>query len=372
MKKVGYIFDEHLLLTCNRLPVIRERASVVQDLIDSYELLFCENITAYSSVKATEEELKEFHSSAYIEFLKNSNDKEDLELLEEEAGEFGLTYDCHLLEKNYEFVQVIAGGSLTAANLLIKECCDIAINWFGGWHHSQRDAAEGFCYVNDVVLAIQRLYKKYNRILYIDLDVHHGNGVQNAFEFSKKILTLSFHKWAPGFYPGSGNVEDSGSGRGKYYSVNVPICEGTNDVTYYRLFNEIFPRILQRFQPLAVVVQCGADVINGDPIGQCNLTPKGMERCIKDVLKCDLPTLFLGGGGYNFENTARYWCYLTSVIVNVPLENDIPSVSEYFTNYGPSYEIDISPGNRKDHNTEEHINNVLSIILENINAIDIE
>ncbi|KAF2904534.1 hypothetical protein ILUMI_01635 [Ignelater luminosus] len=361
--KIAYIFDERLQKECDRLPAVLKRASIVQDLITCYNLLSNENVSVISSTPASEDELKYFHSTAYVDFLKKINDVEDLDLFDEQQLEFGLGYDCPLLPRLYDLIRILVGGSLTAAKLLGAGTYNIAINWCGGWHHAQRNEAEGFCYINDVVIAIQKLTETFSRILYIDLDIHHGNGVQNAFELSKKVLTLSFHKVSPGFYPGTGLLDDVGCLGGKYYSLNVPLQEGCSNKTYLRYFTTIFPRIMEAFQPSALVIQCGADVINGDPIGKFNVTPEGLQICVQQILDFKLPTLFLGGGGYNFANTARYWTILTSIILQTKLNNDIPDDSKYFTKYEPTYELQIDEGNQKDCNTEKYIDEVIAVLL---------
>ncbi|GJQ75041.1 hypothetical protein Trydic_g9660 [Trypoxylus dichotomus] len=354
-KRISYIYDEDLEAECNRLPSMLNRASIVQDLINSYGILNSNKILVVRSTKATESDLKQFHSSSYVDFLKKTNSACDLEKFEKESGEYGLDYDCPLLEKNFDFVSRIAGGTLTAATLLCRRISRVAINWFGGWHHAQRDEAEGFCYVNDVVLGIQRLQKVFNRILYIDLDVHHANGVQNAFELSKSILTLSFHKKEIGFYPGSGSLGEIGKSTGSYYCLNVPFLSNICDKNYLLLFTNIFERVYESFNPFAIVIQCGGDILYGDHVGQCNISIDTMAKCIKQVLNCNIPSLILGGGGYHLANTARYWTYLTSIIAGVELDEDIPDSSEYFTLYAPTYELKINTGNQKDDNTEEYI-----------------
>ncbi|KAJ3658656.1 hypothetical protein Zmor_010382 [Zophobas morio] len=361
-KKIVYIYSDNLRKQCDRIPTMLNRASVVQDLISSYEIMSSKKLLIVQSLDATEEELKLFHSSDFIDFMKRINDSDEFEKYEDEQEEFGLGYDCPILDKHYDFVKTLAGGSLTAAKILARGKCHVAINWFGGWHHAQRDSAAGFCYVNDIVLAIQKLTETFNKILYVDLDIHHGDGVQNAFEFSKKILTLSFHKLMPGFFPGTGRLEDCGSCKGKYYSINVPVLEGVSDTTFLKFFITVLPRVMEAFQPEALVVQCGADSLNGDEIGQSNLTLKSVGECIKKILEYRKPTLFCGGGGYNFANTARLWTYLTSIIVEQDIDNDIPDSSEFFTNYGPTYELHIDTGNQKDLNTDKYISEVVGTV----------
>ncbi|KAF5284584.1 hypothetical protein FQR65_LT02410 [Abscondita terminalis] len=355
---VVYIYDHLLRKEIDKLPFVVGRASVVTDLIHSYKLL-SSDVQVCASVPATYEELRLFHSSAYLDFIKqNNNDNCD-----EDGTEFGLHYDCPLIPFLYNVIRLIAGSTITAAKLLCEGKCDVAINWFGGWHHAQRDEAEGFCYINDVVIGIQLLTQCFPKILYIDLDIHHGNGVQNAFELSKRVLTLSFHKYSPGFYPGTGGLNDIGCNQGKYFSLNVPLLEGCSGKSYLNFLMQYFPgTVFEKYQPSALVVQCGGDCIVGDRVGQANITPKAMGECVKKILKCKLPTLFLGGGGYNAANTARYWTYLTSIILEKSLEEDIPSCSEYFTKYEPSYELHIDEGNQRDHNTDEYTNTVIGTI----------
>ncbi|XP_044255540.1 histone deacetylase 8-like isoform X2 [Tribolium madens] len=338
-------------------------ASIVQDLINSYRILYSDKVLTVQSRDATEDELKLFHSSSYINFLKKVNHLDSYEDYDEEQHEFGLGYDCPILKNNYDFIKTIAGGSITAAKVLCRTDYKIVINWFGGWHHAQRDSAAGFCYVNDVVLAIQKLTEKFSKILYLDLDIHHGDGVQNAFELSKKILTLSYHKQAPGFYPGTGLLDDVGTSKGQYFSINIPFCDGVSDQTYLHVFQNTFPKIVEAFQPETFVVQCGADSLNGDEVGQSNLTLETIGECVKNVLKYDKPTIFCGGGGYNFANTARLWTYLSSVILGEEVDNDIPDSSEFFINYGPTYELRIDPGKQKDFNSGDYINKLLKTVV---------
>lgn len=318
---------------------------------------------------ASEDSLLSFHSRHYIEFLQKVNESSDLEKYEEDQLEFGLGYDCPLIEGIYRFVETIAGASITAAQVLVNGMARVAINWCGGWHHAQRDEAEGFCYINDVVLAIHKLREKFNRVLYIDFDLHHGNGVENAFAFTPHVLTLSLHKYEPGFYPGSGKLLDVGFGQGRYYTVNVPLKDGVRDDNYVTLFHCIANKIWSAYCPNSVVVQCGADCINGDPACAFNLTPQGIGLCIKKILTWNLPTLFLGGGGYNLPVTARCWTYLTSIIVGCQISSSIPDSNVDFLCYSPDFELDVIPGNRSDLNTAEDMKELAETICKNLNNI---
>ncbi|XP_066992065.2 histone deacetylase 8 isoform X2 [Anabrus simplex] len=325
-------------------------------------------MTVLPSRPASLQEINAFHSLPYIEHLQKINDCTDLEELEDESEEFGLGYDCPLLERLYNYVELIAGASISAAEALVDGSATIAINWCGGWHHAQRDEAEGFCYVNDIVLGIHKLHEAFKRVLYIDLDVHHGDGVENAFACSPSVLTLSFHKHEPGFYPGTGGLNDVGFGKGRYYSINVPLEDGIRDDLYCYIFDSVVLKVWAAYRPQAVVVQCGADGLNEDPMGTFNLTPVGLGRCVKRILSWEVPTLFLGGGGYNLPNVARCWTYLTAVILGRDIPSSIPE-HENLLQYGADFELDIEPGYRRDNNSKKSLEAIIQTISDHLDHI---
>ncbi|GBP65916.1 Histone deacetylase 8 [Eumeta japonica] len=158
-----------------------------------------------------------------------------------------------------------------------------------------RFAAEGFCYINDVVIAIEKLRRQFPKVLYIDLDAHHGNGVEDAYNLSRTVLTLSFHKYEAGYYPGSGAVGDIGSMVGKGFACNFPFKPGYTDQTLAYAFDSVFPVLSHEFAPDAFVVQCGADALARDPHGGGALTAAGYVHCVRAVLDRRKPTLLLGG-----------------------------------------------------------------------------
>jgi len=149
---------------------------------------------------------------------------------------FGLQQDCSLFPGVFEHAAMVAGASLAACNELCAKRSKIAINWIGGRHHAKKDEAAGFCYVNDVVLALLSLMNTYSRILYIDIDIHHGDGVEEAFYYSSSVFCLSFHHYSPGFYPGTGRLQQIGAGKGRYHTINVPLKAGIGDSAYVGLF----------------------------------------------------------------------------------------------------------------------------------------
>jgi histone deacetylase 1/2 len=164
-------------------------------------------------------------------------------------------------------------------------------------------------------------------------------------------MTLSLHKYGD-FFPGTGNISDIGAKEGIGYSVNVPLQQGITDETYMNdLFVPILDKIMQVFQPGAVVLQCGADSLTGDRLGCFNLTTHGHASAVKHVKSYGVPTLVLGGGGYTIRNVARCWAYETSVLLDEPVSNDIP-FNDYYEYYAPDFELHLKPDPTMENNND--------------------
>jgi histone deacetylase 1/2 len=193
---------------------------------------------------------------------------------------------------------------------------------------AQRFVLTHFCTTfdsSDIVLAIVELLKVHARVLYIDIDVHHGDGVEEAFYTTDRVMTFSLHKYGD-FFPGTGHISDAGAKEGEGYSVNAPLHSGITDEAYFvDLFQPLMAKIMEVFQPGAIVLQCGADSLTGDRLGCFNLTLKGHARCVEYVKSFGVPLLVLGGGGYTIRNVARCWAYETAVLLDQPdIPNEIP------------------------------------------------
>jgi len=151
-------------------------------------------------------------------------------------------------------------------------------------------------------------YDTWQRVLYVDIDVHHGDGVEEAFYTTDRVMTVSFHKFGD-FFPGTGHIKDIGVGSGKNYAVNVPLNDGMDDENFRGLFRPIIHKVMEVYQPEAVVLQCGADSLSGDRLGCFNLSVKGHADCLRFLRSFNVPLMVLGGGGYTIRNVARCWCY---------------------------------------------------------------
>ncbi|XP_043713425.1 histone deacetylase 9 isoform X2 [Telopea speciosissima] len=322
-------------------PMKPHRLCMTHHLVLSYDLH--KKMEIYRPHKAYPVELAQFHSADYVEFLHRIT-PDTQHLFANELVKYNLGEDCPVFENLFEFCQIYAGGTIDAARRLNNKLCDIAINWAGGLHHAKKCEASGFCYINDLVLGILELLKYHARVLYIDIDVHHGDGVEEAFYFTDRVMTVSFHKYGDMFFPGTGDVKEIGEKEGKFYAINVPLKDGIDDASFTRLFKTIISKVVETYLPGAIVLQCGADSLAGDRLGCFNLSIDGHSECVRFVKKFNLPLLVTGGGGYTKENVARCWAVETGVLLDTELPNEIPD-NEYIKYFAPDYSLKIPSGN---------------------------
>lgn len=251
--------------------------------------------------KATASDLKRFHSDDYVTFLHRINVKNINNEMKGLMQRFYINtqstfhnYDCPIFDGMFELSQISTGASLNSAVKINRGEADICINWAGGLHHAKKSEASGFCYVNDIVLCILELLKYQQRVLYVDIDCHHGDGVEEAFYTTNRVMTVSFHQYGDDFFPGSGPLQDIGADKGKHYSVNVPFKAGINDDGYERVFSPIMMKAMQIYDPSVIVLQCGADSLTGDKLGNLNLTLKGHGKCVEFMRRFNRPMILLG------------------------------------------------------------------------------
>ncbi|KAH8675770.1 histone deacetylase phd1 [Xylariales sp. PMI_506] len=297
------------------------RLTLTKSLVSAYGMNFA--MDNYVARAATYEELTSFHTEDYVNFLGTvlpqptpldvDNPHPDLK--------FNLGgSDCPLFEGLYDYCSLSAGASLDAARKLCTKQSDIAIAWGGGLHHAKKSEASGFCYINDIVIAILQLLRVHPRVLYIDIDVHHGDGVEEAFFSTDRVMTVSFHKYDPNtFFPGTGALEDNGPksehNPGAHHAINVPLNDGITDEQYSMLFQTVISKCVEKFRPGAIALQCGADSLAGDRLGKFNLLVQGHGSCVEFCKKLNLPLIVFGGGGYTPRNVARAWGYETAIAI---------------------------------------------------------
>jgi histone deacetylase 1/2 len=214
------------------------------------------------------------------------------------------------------------------------------------------------------VLGILELLRYMKRVLYIDIDVHHGDGVEEAFYTTDRVMTVSFHKYGE-YFPGTGELRDIGIGQGKNYSVNFPLRDGITDESYKSIFEPVIENVMKYYQPEAVVLQCGGDSLSGDRLGCFNLSMDGHANCVNFVKSFGLPTMVLGGGGYTMRNVARTWAFETGVLVGQDMERTLP-YNEYYEYYAPDFELNVRSSNMENSNSREYLEKITSAVIDNL------
>ncbi|CAF2751601.1 unnamed protein product [Rotaria sp. Silwood2] len=348
-------------------PMKPYRVELTNCLVLEYKMHKKMNI--YCPSEASIHDMTRFHSEDYVDFLSRvaPNSQE----FQRFYSIYNLGDDCPVFTGLFDFCKLYTGASLLSATKINHKQSDVAINWAGGLHHAKKFEASGFCYINDIVISILELLKYHERVLYIDIDVHHGDGVQEAFYFTDRVMTVSFHKYGNNFFPGTGSMYEIGAETGRYYSINVPLREGITDDDYYELvFKPVISTVMQYYRPKCIVLQCGADSLGGDRLGCFNLSIKGHGKCVSFVMEQNLPVLVVGGGGYTVKNVARCWTYETSLILNEQLSNDIP-FHDYIEFFAPDCQLHPNLFNPKieNGNSRQYLELIVQFVNEKLRLL---
>eukprot|EP00741_Cyanophora_paradoxa_P008400 tig00001307_g8127.t1 len=347
-------------------PMKPHRLTLTHHLLLGYGLY--KKMEIYRPRRATEEDLRRFHSDDYVDFLRRIAPDNVVEY-SKQLQRFNVGEDCPVFDGLFDFCQIYAGASLDAAHRLVTNKADIAINYSGGLHHAKRGEASGFCYVNDIVLAILELLRYHPRVMYIDIDLHHGDGVEEAFYCTDRVMCLSFHKFGDFFFPGTGDVTDVGAQKGKFYSVNFPLKDGITDEMYEHIFRPVVAKAVEVFQPTAIVMQTGADSLTGDRLGWFNLSTKGHAACVGFVKGLGIPLVVVGGGGYNIRNVARCWTYETSVLLGQDVSPELP-FNDYWHYFGPDFKLHVPQSPHMENlNRREELEKIKQRCFENLRQL---
>ncbi len=301
----------------------------------TYELLKDYGVFGSSQVKvipgrlATDGELMLVHAPEYIGAVKK---------ISETGSEPSYAYafgigpgDNPAFKGMHEASSLIAGCSIVAIDEVMNKKAEHAVSISGGLHHALRDKASGFCVYNDPAIAIAYATKKYDvRVAYIDIDAHHGDGVQWAFYNRADVLTISLHESGQFLFPGTGFIDEVGIGKGEGFSVNVPLEPGTYDDLYLSAFNSIVPPIVRAFKPDLIVSQNGCDTHYTDPLAELSLTTNAYEKLYAAIHNlaheiCNGRLVALGGGGYQaYQVVPRAWSLLSADLAEINLNNFVP------------------------------------------------
>lgn len=297
------------------------RLQLTFDLITALGIARLPSSGVMEARQATEEEILTFHTPEYLRVLKEANNG----IVPHDGAIHGLgAGDNPAFPGVFDFSALCAGASVQAALMVASGEVSTAFNIAGGLHHATATSASGFCYINDGAIAIKRLVSAGKRVIYIDIDAHHGDGVEYAFNDTDRVLTISIHEDGRWLFPGTGSVTDIGRGAGRGYSINLPLEPGISDTDYIKAFDSIVPLFIDAFRPDIMVTQLGVDTFASDPITHMNLTTVSFEHVLKTFHSFDIPWVALGGGGYNLSNVARSWTIAWAIMNGIDPPELIP------------------------------------------------
>jgi acetoin utilization protein AcuC len=330
------------------------RAKLTLDLCRRYDLIERPWIRLVEPRPLDLETMAGFHEPAYLQMLKDldsSTVATELwpDLLSTKSGNY-LTVDPKILqfglgtEENpifagvFDYSALACGATLMGAKMVAGGEVQVAFNPVGGFHHAGRDHAEGFCYLNDVAIAITQLLKEGMRVAFVDIDAHHGNGVQDAFYRDPRVLVISFHENGRDLYPWSGFEKEIGEGPGKGYTVNIPLPQNTDDEAFVRAFSRIVPPLLGAYAPDLVIAELGADTHISDPLTHLSMTNFGYCEAVKRLKEGAPRLLALGGGGYDVYKTARSWTLAWGVLNGLEPRDEYAGIVGGMM-FGPEIEV---------------------------------
>lgn len=313
-------------------PLRTVRLAVTHALMDSCGLLSIPCARYVDARVATDEELLLFHRPEYVALLKDINEGRPVL----RADRFGLgSGDNPAFRGLLDWSRLVTGASLQAAELVESGEVQVAFNMAGGLHHALPALASGFCYINDPAIAIISLLRKGRRVAYVDIDAHHGDGVQEAFFGTDQVLTVSVHESGHSLFPGTGFVEEMGVGAGLGYAVNIPLPPFSDDELFLYAFESIVPPIIERFKPDIIVSQLGVDALRGDPLTHLNYTNNGFCKAVETMRTVSPKWVALGGGGYEISNVARAWTLAWASMNGLAIADVIPQeFLLHFRNFG--------------------------------------
>ena len=314
-RRGAFVYDDalsrHVLRPDHPLRPVRLRHTY--ELLEYYRAFQEDNTVLEAPRPAAEDEIRSFHTIEYVQAVKSLSRGEGAN--DSASYNFSSGGDNPIYEGMFEAALLSTGASMVAAERVAEGRSDVAFNISGGLHHAAAGHASGFCVFNDPVVAINHLLSKGMRVAYVDIDVHHGDGVQNAFYETDRVLTISVHESGRFLFPGTGSVEEAGLGQGRGYSVNLPLYPYTGDDTYLWAFREVVPPLIQAFRPDALVTQLGVDSYYNDPLAHLLLTSRGFGEAVKEFDRMALPWVALGGGGYDIAAVARCWTLAYGIMV---------------------------------------------------------
>ncbi len=303
-------------------PLRPVRVKLTYDLIRSKGLLSEDEIKLTVPRVASEEEILLFHEKEYVRLVQKYSERGSGLL---DAGDTPAFKGC------FEATSLVVGASLEACDNIMQGKFAHAFNPSGGLHHAHPERASGFCIFNDPAISVNYLKTKYKirRLVYIDIDAHHGDGVMYGYYSDPSLLDIDLHENGKYIFPGTGFPDEIGENEAKGLKLNVPLLPGTGDEAYLKAFHKLVPDIVRRFQPEMILVQCGADGHADDRLAHLRLTTNVYSEVVSEMHSlahelCEGRLLLFGGGGYTLANVPRVWTTAFAALSGKKLDNQIP------------------------------------------------
>lgn len=334
---VGLVYDERL--TAYNFgpshPMQPSRLILTVELLRALDLLAEPGACLLPFQPATREELQLVHAGEYVDAVAalSADPAAALGRLRDQALRAGLTQgDNPVFRGVHEASALVAGATLAGARAVMDGTVAHAFSVAGGLHHAHHDHAAGFCIYNDPAIAIAGMRQQYGcRVAYVDVDAHHGDGVQERFYDDPHVLTISLHESGRYQFPGAGFVEETGEGAGYGYAANLPLEPYTGDELFLSAFRAVVPPLLRSFHPDLIVVEAGVDSHYTDPITHLATTTNLWPPLIGELHGlahelCGGRLLVTGGGGYQPHTVApRAWTLVFAALrERVPLDDRLP------------------------------------------------
>ncbi len=325
MGRAAFIYDDvlsrHELRSDHPMRPVRLRYTY--ELLQEYSAFDHPNAVLHDPRMATDQELLWLHTTEYVTAVKalGSDATDNID-----AARFGFSTqgDNPVYPNMFEAAALSTGASLVAAEMVSNKTVDAAFNISGGLHHAGANQASGFCVFNDPALAVHYFLSQGHRVAYVDIDAHHGDGVQKAFYNDERVLTISIHESGQWLFPGTGSVAEIGEGSGRGFSVNLPLYPYTIDDDYVEAFAQVVPPLVAAFAPDILVTQLGIDSYHNDPLTHLQVTTEGYIETVRQLAGLGLPWLALGGGGYDLSAVARAWTLVYGVMLGTEWPDQLP------------------------------------------------
>ncbi len=336
-------------------PLAPVRVELTMALAREYGVFDASGVSFGDVEPATDEQLTLIHEPRYIEAVKRAGHT----LEPDEAFCLG-TPDNPVFPQMHDASALVAGASVSAARAVWHGEAERAVNIAGGLHHAMPNHAWGFCVYNDASMAIAWLLEQgAKRVAYVDVDVHHGDGVQRMFYDDPRVLTISLHESPLTLFPGTGRPGETGASAGEGYAVNVALPAGTDDARWLRAFHATVPPLLREFQPEVLVTQQGADAHTLDPLANLTLSLDGQHRTYQALRQLARETaagrwVLLGGGGYELVQVVpRAWTHLLAEAAGVGVDpaSETPAAWREFVGTRTG---EVAPLHMTDHRTTEY------------------